>query len=536
MEQNPTNEHHHLMPRPHASAPIPKRHPSMPVGSRKALPGLSGRLDYSLRDYLTIVFKNKWIILACFLLGILAAPVAHYVLEKVKPPVYVAKATLIIKSGREYSSPDLSTQNNPITFGRSDIFVSETLMIQSRDIKERILSTVGIETMYPNLRSQLPEGARPVDFALTLFDRDLSVREIRNSNFIELTYQSWSPDIAARVVNQLVEFYREKRRELLSDPKVTFFLEKKLAEYRRKLRESEEKLESFRREFGFYSFEKQMDFLLTQRTNMGVTIKSTLAEIEALKQSRTLFETQAKAAAGMMSAYAIIDDADTEDQTSTELTSRLSALQAKERELLTKYTEKNKFVVDVRSEIQSVKDEIAKEKKRAQAESRQASHSAPPSNDIFQGLNSEKSLMDANLRAAEAKLAGYQEELAKLETQIQTLGSQEKKLKELDRDRLHNEQYYQSYAKKIEEMNIKDDIARQEMDSVAVLQPATPPAKPTGMNLGLLIFMLMGSSGGLGTGLALAYAREKMSRGMSTPESVESQLAIPVLATVPFKP
>ncbi len=526
MEEHNFNDIRHLAPRPA---------PSMLAGSRGAMAySASNSFPFNLRDILSILFKHKYKILALFFIFLLVSPVVHFVYPKLLPPLYEAKSVILFKSGRDYSGPELGTQKTPISFGKSDIFTSEILMLKSRDLKERLISTLRLDRLYPDIVRNPPPGINPQEFAILQMEKDLSVSEIRNSNFIEIKFTGKDPENTATVVNQLVDFYREKRRDVLSDPRSTFFLEKKLAEYRQKLKESEERLESFRREYGFYSFDKQMDFLLTQRAQLEATIKNATGEAEILKHSLATLKNQPKAEYEAVPSFSNGEEMTQEADTSG-LGSKLMALQLKEQELLGKYTEKNLFVVNVRKEIEKVQ-ELMKEQKTSASKPKQRSNGETyPVNFGDLGLEIHTNTIEANLKASEEKIVSYKTELGELDKQIQALGSQEKKLKELHRELEHNEGYYNTYSNKLEEVRITEDINRQEMASVTVLQPAVPPVKPINQSPGLMILMAAGAVVGLGAGVGLAFLLEILGQGLTTPENVENRLGIPVLATIALK-
>lgn len=505
--------------------------PPAPFRNGSESPILEGGIQHNLRDHLSIIFKHKFKILICFILAILLAPVAFYIIPKFRPPLYEAKSVIMVKSGREYNDPELGTKKTPISFGRGEIFTSEMMILRGRELKERIISTLSLEKLFPDVVAHPQNNLSPLEAALIVFDKNLNIKEVRNSNFIEISFLNKDPEIAAKVTNLLVQYYFEKRREILSDPKSIFFLEKKLAEYRQKLRESEERLESFRRNYGFYSFEKQMDFLQKKRFQLEESITTDQGQIQELKQTVITLTNRLK------TPQEIIDTTPTEQNAPENeelrgLKTRLVNLLQKEQEFLGKYTETNFNVVNVRREIQAMQELI----KKTEATSRKTKQVGNVTGNLVrQTLEQEKISAEANLKSCLERIEANKLELKNLDKQIQDLGSQEKRLKELHREQEHNEQYYKVYASKVEELRISEDISRQEMPSVSVLQSAIPPAKPINENYHLLLYFAIAAILGLATGVGLSYLLESMSQGLRTPEGVEARLGLPVLATVPFR-
>ncbi len=503
--------------------------PLAPFRQGPTSPILEGGIQHNFRDHLAIIFKHKYKILISFIIATFLAPAAYYVVPRFRPAVFEAKAVLMLKSGREYNDPELGTKKTPISFGRGEIFTSEMMILRGRDLKQRIITTVGLDKIYPDIVANPPRNLSQLEAAIIGFDKDLSIKEIRNSNFIEVSFLNKDPDIAARVVNLLLDYYVEKRREILSDPKSIFFLEKKLAEYRQKLRESEEKLETFRRSYGFYSFEKQMDFLQKKRLQIEESIAEDQSEIQELRQTVATLSNRLKVAPELGN-FSSLGENSPENEELRAMRVRLFALQQGELELLGKYTETNFHVVNVRREIQAMQ-ELIRKTEAAPRKNRQLA--AGTGSLIQQTMEQEKKTAENNLKTAEEKVEASRQEMKNLEKQIVDLGSQEKRLKELHREQEHNEQYYKVYASKVEELRISEDINRQEMPSITVLQPAIPPAKANNENFHILIYFAIAGLLGLAAGIGIAYLLEFMSQGLRTPEGVEARLGFPVLASIP---
>ncbi|MGA3115087.1 MAG: hypothetical protein ABSF90_11730 [Syntrophobacteraceae bacterium] len=507
--------------------------PLAPFSHASVSPILEGGIQHNLRDHLAIIFKHKYKILVCFIIAIMLAPLAYYIVPRFRPSLYEAKSVLMLKSGREYNDPELGTKKTPISFGRQEIFTSEMVMLRSRDLKERIISTVGIEKIYPGIVANSSKDLPALEAGIISFDKDLGVSEVRNSNFIEVSFRNKDPEIAAKVTNLLVDYYVEKRREVLSDPKAVFFLEKKLAEYRQKLRETEERLETFRRNYGFYSFDKQMDFLLKKKSQIEESINATQDEAQTLKQTFAILSNQLKSAPEVNYPSMIDESVSVQDSEEVKrLRAELVTLHQKEQEILGKYTERNQFVVNVRKEIQAAQELIKKEEAHL---GQPKKIPLKPQDIVGLGLEQEHSVTETNIRTAEAKIVSLKDELANCQKQINDLGSQEKKLNELYREKEHDEQYYKVYASKVEELRISEDIGRQEMPSVTVLQAAIPPAKPVNQNFHILLYFAIACILGVAAGVGIAYLLEFLSQGLRTPEGVEARLGLPVLATIPCR-
>ena len=77
-----------------------------------------------------------------------------------------------------------------------------------------------------------------------------------------------------------------------------------------------------------------------------------------------------------------------------------------------------------------------------------------------------------------------------------------------------------------------DDMDRQKMVAVSVVQKATVPAFPKKQKVTRGAMVAGGFFGGIAAGVAIALVLELMAPGMPTPASAEKTLGIPVLVSV----
>jgi uncharacterized protein involved in exopolysaccharide biosynthesis len=122
-----------------------------------------------------------------------------------------------------------------------------------------------------------------------------------------------------------------------------------------------------------------------------------------------------------------------------------------------------------------------------------------------------------------------------VEGELNSLDRHGRELQSLKREATQLEQNHQIYSRKLEESLIMDDMDRQKMVAVSVVQKATVPAFPKKQRLTRSQMIGAGFLGGLAAGIALAIILELMTPGMPTPASAEKSLGVPVLITVTRK-
>jgi uncharacterized protein involved in exopolysaccharide biosynthesis len=155
---------------------------------------------------------------------------------------------------------------------------------------EKVLTTLKVETVYPDLATSPPSTMPPLQAAVLAFGKKLTVEGVRKSNVIEVAFRHKDPRVAARAVNLLVDDYMEKHLQVFSDPRSSF-LEQQLAGYETNLKESELRMEAFKRKNRVFSPEEQRSLLLKQYQEEKFLAQNTRKEIRLAQESLREQET-----------------------------------------------------------------------------------------------------------------------------------------------------------------------------------------------------------------------------------------------------
>jgi uncharacterized protein involved in exopolysaccharide biosynthesis len=478
----------------------------------------------NLRDFLTVLFKHKETILIVFFAVIVTVTVGSFLL----PPTYEAKSSLLVKFGREYIyRPEVgergSSDSRPlIPLNQEEVINSEIQILSSRDLIEKVIQTLKVENIYPEVVRSPPTRMTPMEAAILQFEKKLSVEGVKKSSVIQISFQHKDPRIAAKAVNLLVDFLKEKHLQVYSDPKSSF-LEQQLSTYEQKLKDSQNQLETFKQKYQVFSLEEQRTLLLKQRTEFDTSFKTSQNQIRELQNKLLSLKTQMRAVSKDVPLYSeterykIIDDAK----------AQLLSLHLKEQELLQKYNEDTPLVINVRKEIKIVQNFIKKQEEDLKGKVRTGQ------NIVYQDIEREMIKTQAELSSQEAKSATLREQIAQLNREVQTLDLRENDLQNLKRELGANEKNYKTYLEKVEEALISDNLNRQKMANISMIQAAAVPQKPIKPKkaLNIALGIILGAVSGLG----LAFFSEYTNQGLSTPESAERHLGLPVLGTVPYK-
>lgn len=139
---------------------------------------------------------------------------------------------------------------------------------------------------------------------------------------------------------------------------------------------------------------------------------------------------------------------------------------------------------------------------------------------------------EGELSATKAKAESLKQQLAQIDGNISFLGKRSVELQDLNREVAQEEQSYETYARKLEESLISDDMDRRKMVAISVIEKAFAPMAPKRTSLGKEQIVAAGIIGGIGVGIALALLLDFLAPGMTTPLSAQKRLDLPVLVAI----
>ncbi len=162
---------------------------------------------------------------------------------------------------------------------------------------------------------------------------------------------------------------------------------------------------------------------MKQRTELDTSLKSTQNRIDELAKKLASLRGQMKGILADKNNYTQTE----RDKIIVEARAKLLTLQLSEQDLSSKYTDNNRLLVNVRQEIQIVRD-FLKEQEEA------IGGKVKTSNPVYQ--DAEKGAMNAEAEEASlrAKAATLQAQIGQLDGEIKTLDLREKDLQGLKRE------------------------------------------------------------------------------------------------------
>ena len=308
------------------------------------------------RDVLTVLFKHKIIILIVFLMILI--PATFLILLSV--PYYEAYSSILLKIGREHIyRPEVGTNSPSVHVERKPAIKSEIKILKSQDLVKKVLMTLGVNNIYPDLVKKIPKGKDPLPAATGVFLGKLSAEDSKGSDVIEIKFQHQNPEMAAKAVNLVVDTLKEKHLQVFSNPQASF-LETQLASYEQQLKKLEKELQDFKKRHGVTSPIEQQRLLLAQRGDLDASLNTIQNEMHGLRSKVASLDRQMKA----VPEHIPLTTVTVREGMMTKGKSDLLALQRQEQELLTKYTETSRPVENIRRQIDLVKEFISQEQQK----------------------------------------------------------------------------------------------------------------------------------------------------------------------------
>jgi uncharacterized protein involved in exopolysaccharide biosynthesis len=154
-------------------------------------------------------------------------------------------------------------------------------------------------------------------------------------------------------------------------------------------------------------------------------------------------------------------------------------------------------------------------------------------NSISQELQKEIITAKADLASQEVRLTQQKQQLESLDKEIQALDLQENYVRDLRRELSSSEQMYEAYSKRLEEARITDDMDRQKMTSINIVEKASVPIAPVSPSKPLGFFLALSAVAGLGGGIVIAFLLESLGQGLMSAQKAEKRLNLPVLLVIP---
>lgn len=463
--------------------------------------------------FLEALIKHKWLIVLAPLVAIVVAALIAFL----RPAMYEAEASLLVKLGREYLyAPEVGDGGTRAPNQLAGFVNAELQILDSPDLKARVVDEIGPATLYPDVADE-PTAS---ELAVAKLDADLLIANIADANVLQIAFRHEDAAMAARVINLLIDRFLEKRTHIYATLEPAF-LEERLADSAERLNTAHTSLKDFRQNNRLYAYEQQAHLLLDERQQLQRTLDTVSAKASGLDRKAATLALEMLRVPETVTVYQDTTRNPAVDEALEEFIKRKIEAQ----QLAKEYGERHPALVSARTDLVTLEAFIEQQDKELQAT-------------VRTGQNPIRSNLEAQLIQAKTELGLLQTEQTSLEQQsarvdddLSAIAAHKKQLDDLERTVQLYEGEHAGYLDKMGEVRFSEALNQDKQSNIRIIQEATPPlgAKGLALKAQLLLAGIIGSFLALGA----AYAMESLRPTFSTPELVERRLGTVVLASFP---
>ncbi len=332
-----------------------------------------------------------------------------------------------------------------------------------------------------------------------------SGRGVQGQNLFLISYTHSDRVVAYSVVKEMLDvFVEDVLEEKNTDTRRTRdFLDTQLQHYRGLLSETEQKLQSFKREHPFFVIGNSGDYFQRLRT-----AEANLEDVNARKKVLVSRQNELRKQLGNIAPYAATGEESLSMAvvSGSAVSQRLNQMRQTLRDLLLRFTERHPEVIATREQIKLLEEQWQEEIRKA-AEAAADEGVSAATNPIYieiQNLLRENNLNLAELAEQEDQIQGR---LQKLQKEIDTGPILESQFVELTRDydyyeKLYNEVLHQSERERIGRVGAEADVI-----SFNIIDPPRAGLEPVAPNRSVLLLVVLAGSLAIGFVFTLALAQ-----------------------------
>ena len=476
--------------------------------------------EIHLRDYWKVVWKRRWIIVALFLIVLVATAVGTFTMK----PIY--RGTTSVQINKE--SPQVMDFKDmfSVNMWDQDYYQTQYKLLESRSLAKRVIQTLklsehpdfqpGPETPFQKWKSNI---LRPILGLFTFSKKKLAsekdsseskketvlinqflgrlkIEPIRNSRLVKVHFDSNYPELCAQVPNTLATSYIQQSVEnrFIATEQVKEWLSKQLEDLKAKVERADEALQAFGSKHDIISLEDKENVTL-QRLN---ELNESLTKAEADRMAKEALYKQAKDKNFDMLPSIL------ENKLIMDLKQSYIQLEAQYMKL------SGTFKPDY-PEMVRLKNQMVALQKRMDFEIGR----------IVGGIRND---YDLSLRRETLLRHAFEQQKAK----VMEMKDQSIQYNILKREADTNKELYKGLLQRMKEAGVSAGLTVSNIQVVDQAEIPTRPYKPNN-RLNLLLAAVVG----LFLGVGLAFFFEYLDNTVKTPEDVEQMIRLPSFGMVP---
>jgi succinoglycan biosynthesis transport protein ExoP len=468
-------------------------------------------------EYVRTLVKRKWVVIGCF--ATIFSVVAIASLKTT--PVYEASGTIAV------NKPDTTLNFQNSTTLSLDYFDPTELDTEVKILQSDLLAMQVIRELNLDRRSDLANQAPPspsasgdlapdplqTDPALASsmiggFKGNLRVNLSPNTRIIEVHYRSADPQMAANVVNTLMQTYVENnfKARFESTMQASDWLSKQLVDLQMKVETSQEKLVRYQKEHEILGADEKQNITMEKLDELNKEL--TAAESERMDKEATYRLVESGDPEAIASSVSAAEDS-AGGQTGTAL---LGVLRSKEADLKIQAAELNTQFGPSYPKLSILNNQLKEVDAQIQSEMKKIA-----------------SKVRGQYSAALQRESMLREALEKQKQEANKLNESAIEYTLLKRDVDTNRQLYEGLLQKLKEAGVSAGLKSNNFRIVDVARPPTGPIEPN-IPRNLLFAAVLG----LASGVGLAFLLEGLDNTVRTTEQAQMISGVASLGMIPL--
>ncbi|MDP2911540.1 MAG: polysaccharide biosynthesis tyrosine autokinase [Candidatus Omnitrophota bacterium] len=215
-----------------------------------------------VREYLSTLWRRKWIFITFFLITVTVVTTATFMQKN----VYRATATVIV----DVESPDILSVKDIVKLGETNYFAyRDYIETQQEIIRSRRTTYNVIKNLRLKDKKELREAKDPIEALL----KKLKVELLRDTRILKISVDDEDPVMASRIANEFAKVYADSNISLKMkmSNQAQSWLKKEVDQQERKVKESENNLQTYKEQRNIVSIENQKAVLNDIMTKLNAS-------------------------------------------------------------------------------------------------------------------------------------------------------------------------------------------------------------------------------------------------------------------------
>lgn len=465
--------------------------------------------DFSIKDYVNIALRYKWLIILSFLVVV---AFTKFQVSRM-PRIYQSSSKILLEDtsnaqfilGNEAGRINSSLNNN------IEILKSRPVM----KITQNILEEEDDYFSFPISKSTDP---------VSVLKKNVQVSSRRDTDILTISYESTSPRECQAVADASAKALMEQntnyaRLELRNTRE---FLADQLEEAERRLRISEEDLRIYKIENGISMLSSEAQNLIGRASSLEALLSSAEIDIQVSQQHLSYLNNELSRQDTLLLDIDVVLSSPLLDK----LRSEIVESQSRYVKLLTKqeYTEDHPELVTLKKKIENSKDQLSREIQNLTADQSVSQDPLAFRSSLISDISSTK----IEIHILESKISSLRNAIEIYNSKLSILPDTEIQLARLERTNSINEETYSMLVTKYEDAKIAE---RSKIGNVRILEKAQIPVIPIKPNVKKK--MTTSALIGLAIGIGLALLLNTLDPKIRTYEDVRRNVKLPLAGTIP---